>query len=256
MTVLAASGSASPRAPFPRVVICQLAGVAVVIAAAVVNGAGVDWRTACWGAGIAAGLLGSIWRLPIWWLPLQVLFLPAVVWAQQLAVHPLVYLAAFVGSILLLGNSVRDRVPLYLSSKAVWRQLAELLPAGADRRIADLGAGAGGGLAMLNRLRPDAVSIGAESSPLLWLVGMLRLLRRPRCRLAFGDWRRLDLSQFDLVYAFLSPAPMAEVWRKARREMRPGTLLVSNTFVVPDVEPDEVLEVDDSRRSRLYLWRM
>jgi hypothetical protein len=32
------------------------------------------------------------------------------------------------------------------------------------------------------------------------------------------------------VYAFLSPVPMAEVWRKASTELRPGALLVSNSF--------------------------
>jgi hypothetical protein len=47
------------------------------------------------------------------------------------------------------------------------------------------------------------------------------------------------------VYAFLSPVPMAEVWRKASTELRPGALLVSNSFPVEGVEPEQVIEVDD-----------
>jgi hypothetical protein len=57
------------------------------------------------------------------------------------------------------------------------------------------------------------------------------------------------------VYAFLSPVPMAEVWRKATEELRPGSLLVSNSFPVEGVTPDAVIEVPDRRRTRLYLYR-
>jgi hypothetical protein len=49
---------------------------------------------------------------------------------------------------------------------------------------------------------------------------------------------------------------MPALWEKARREMRAGSLLVSNTFVVPGVAPDRVIEVDDTRGSRLLVWQM
>jgi hypothetical protein len=37
----------------------------------------------------------------------------------------------------------------------------------------------------------------------------------------------------DVVYAFLSPAPMKQLWAKAQAEMTPGSLFVSNSFPVP-----------------------
>ena len=67
-------------------------------------------------------------------------------------------------------------------------------------------------------------------------------------------WRE-PLGDYDVVYCFLSPAPMAELWAKARREMRPGSLLVSNSFPIEGVTPDAVIEVPDRRRTRLYLYR-
>ena len=42
---------------------------------------------------------------------------------------------------------------------------------------------------------------------------------------------------------------------KALREMRPGAWLISNSFAIPEVEADLVLEVGDWRGSRLYAWR-
>jgi hypothetical protein len=65
-----------------------------------------------------------------------------------------------------------------------------------------------------------------------------------------------DWQHYDLVYAFLSPVPMAAVWRKARAELRPGSLLVSNSFPLPEREPDALIEVGDRRRTVLYVYRI
>ncbi len=46
---------------------------------------------------------------------------------------------------------------------------------------------------------------------------------------------------------------MAELWEKVRREMRPGSLFVSNSFPVPEVEAAQVIEVPHSPR-RLYCY--
>ena len=49
---------------------------------------------------------------------------------------------------------------------------------------------------------------------------------------------------------------MARLYAKAREEMKPGSLFISNSFAVPDVDPDEIVEVDDSRRTRLLVFRL
>jgi hypothetical protein len=48
---------------------------------------------------------------------------------------------------------------------------------------------------------------------------------------------------------------MAKLWDKVRREMRPGTLFVSNSFAVPGNEPDRVVPLDGAG-SGLYVWRL
>src|SRR6185369_7474605 len=97
-------------------------------------------------------------------------------------------------------------------------------------RACDLGAGLGGPLTGLARMRPDALITGVEASLLPWLVCRLRCLRRRNARAVLGDLFAHDLMGYDLVYAFLSPAPMPRLWELARAGMRPGSLLVSNTF--------------------------
>jgi hypothetical protein len=103
-------------------------------------------------------------------------------------------------------------------------------------------------------LRPDARLAGVETAPLNWLIARLRLAGRADIRLA-SLWQT-DLADADLVYAYLSPAAMPRLWEKARAEMKPGSLLVSNSFAVPGEAPDEIVELDDLTHSRLLIWRM
>jgi len=57
-----------------------------------------------------------------------------------------------------------------------------------------------------------------------------------------------------VVYAFLSTEPMSRLWQKVAQEMRPGSVFVSNSFQVPDVEPTSVVVVNDSRQTHLYFY--
>ncbi len=207
---------------------------------------------------MAEGLLAwglSRWLgLPVWWQLINLLFFPLLWLSSRHDVEPVWYLGGFLVLALTSLGSVFTRVPLFLSSQQVVEALAERLPSGPGLRLIDLGCGLGGPLAGLARLRPDLLLHGVEAAPLNWLVSRLRLDGRAVIRL--GSLWDEDLSRYDIVYAYLSPAPMARLWAQARRQMRPGTLLISNSFEIPGVAPDEVLQLDDLTGSRLLLWRM
>ncbi|MCY1563003.1 hypothetical protein D9M68_1004770 [compost metagenome] len=49
---------------------------------------------------------------------------------------------------------------------------------------------------------------------------------------------------------------MAALWEKARAQLPAGAWLISNTFEVPDVPADQLIELHDWRQSRLLLWRI
>ena len=153
------------------------------------------------------------------------------------------------------SNAAGERVPLYLSGRATAQALSRILPTGPVRFI-DLGCGPGGLLARLSRAHPEVCFEGVESAPLPWLAARLRLVRRRHCRVQWGDLWALPLEEYDVVYCFLSPAPMARLWAKACAELRPGALFISNTFTLPDAPPPaQVVEVIGGS-GPLYVWRM
>lgn len=218
------------------------------------------WNLSPWlfafGCGMLSALLSHLAGLARWWLPIQLLFLPALLFALTLGIPPAYYLAAF---LLLLGvywSAFRAQVPLYLSSRRAGEALAGLLPQHSGVKFLDLGSGTGGLVLQLARARPDVQFNGVESAPLPFLVGRLRALRQSNCRLRWGDFWEEDLGGYDVVYAYLSPVPMAKLWGKVRAEMRPGSLFVSSSFEIPGTPPQQVIEVNDLNAARLYLWRL
>lgn len=203
--------------------------------------------------GVAAAGLSYRFDAPPWWLPIHLLFMPLAVAANTLPIPPGAWLAAFVIMLLVFWRTDRSRVPLYLTNDTAARTLAELLPTGPST-VLDCGCGDGGLLRQLARLRPDCTFVGIEHAPLPWLWARIGALGTPNLLVRYGDFWASHLGLYDVVYAFLSPAPMARFWAKAQEEMKPGALMVSNSFAVPEVAPDRIVEVADRRATRLYCY--
>ena len=190
-----------------------------------------------------------------WWPPLHLVFVPALVWSAQLHVPPLAWGVCFLALAAIFGATFRTQVPLFVTGERVRGRLAELLAGDRSLRFLDLGCGLGGVIAALKRARPECEFHGVELALIPFLVSRWRA-GRAGCRVERRDLMSVDLARYDVVYAFLSPAPMPALWAKARREMRPGSLFVSLAFSVPAAAPDEILPVSGRDRHTLYVWRM
>jgi SAM-dependent methyltransferase len=217
--------------------------------AAAWTGAGVQGVTAALGSWLA--------RQAGWWQAIHLLFPLAVLAGLMLEIPPGWYLAAFVLLAGVYWGVHRTQVPLYLSSRRAVEAVGGLLPDKAGPRFLDAGCGTGGLLVKLADRRPDAIFEGVEIAPLPYLVARFRsAVGRRNAVIRVRSLWDVDLAGYDVVYAYLSPAPMVKLWHKAKREMRPGSLLVSNSFAVPGVPAHEVIPLNDLNRSALHLWRM
>lgn len=205
---------------------------------------------------IFALLFSILFKLPSWWWAINAIFWPLVILAQRSGIPPWAWLMAFAVTYIVFGQVYRTRVPLFLSSLQSLEKLETVLPRHDRLRFVDLGAGDGRVLAFLAPRHWQWQFVGVERAFLPWVMARFRTHRMQNARMRRHDLWSTSLADADVVYTFLSPAPMKELWEKAQREMKPGSVLISNSFAIPDVSPDAVVEVYDWLKTRLYLYRL
>lgn len=209
---------------------------------------------------VTQGLLSAViaWRLGAarWWFWIHLFFWPLIISALSLHWSPWLYLAAFLLLCLIYWSTFKTRVPFFLTNRQTGDALFTEIEAAKPGRLTDLGCASGHLLQRLASRFPDIEFTGFEIAPIPFVLAKWRLRKFPNVTVCYRDFWQIDLGDYDLVYAFLSDEPMSQLWEKACQEMRPGAIFISNTFAVPDVEPDRKVAVDDFRGTELLIWQM
>jgi energy-coupling factor transporter transmembrane protein EcfT len=230
------------RAPAVQALLIQLAAAPLSLAA-VYTLLHLNVPLSLAGAGLLQGVIAaalSAWRrLAPWWLAIQLLFPLALLAGVSLRLPPWLFLAGFLILLLVYWSTFRTQVPYYPSGKRAWDAVAGVLPQDRPLYVIDIGSGLGGLVLDLAQRRPESTFVGIELAPLPWLASALRArLAGSSARFVRGDYDGLDLGHYDAVFAYLSPAAMDGLWRKACAEMRPGALLLSYEFDIGAKAPD------------------
>jgi len=205
-------------------------------------------------ASVAAGVSCKL-GLPCWWRWIQFLLPVALYAAVLIEFNPLWALAIFILIWLVFANTFKERVPLYLTNETTREALKTLVKRQRNIRFLDLGCGLGGNVAFMSQQKAVIESHGVETAPVPYIVSKWLTTFRGGQTFAMDMWKT-ELAYYDVVYAFLSPEPMIKLWQKVKDEMRPGSMFVSNSFAVPDVEPSEIWELSDDRKTILYIYRL
>lgn len=200
--------------------------------------------------------LSSWFRMPVWWRYIHFVFPLAVYGMLALHLPTQFYLIGFLISLSLYWTTFRTQVPFYPSRPIVWKHVSDLIPSGTSIRMVDIGSGLGDLTMYLAKQRQDSYFLGVEIAPLPWLISVVRArLLRSKAKFILGDYNTQDFSEFDVVFAYLSPAAMSALWQKAKNEMRPGSLLISYEFNIDQVPATIDISVREDL-PLLYVWNM
>ncbi len=209
---------------------------------------------------LAAGLSYLI-GMAVWWRWIHLLF-PLAIWSlSQWNISSDAYFYCFLVTLSLFWTTFRTQVPFYPSRKIVHEQVAELVPQDQPIRMIDIGSGLGDLVMHVAKHRSvlqdtESEIVGIEIAPLPWLISKVRAyLKRSNAQFKLGNYETLNFADFDVVFAYLSPAAMTALWQKAHLEMRKGSLLMSYEFEIVGVKP--TFKISGMNGSPvLYVWKM
>lgn len=145
--------------------------------------------------------------------------------------------------------------PMPTSAK-VRRVLLELVPADLQGEVHELGAGWGTLAFALADRCPRARVVAWESSPVPYLALALRqaLRRRPNLELRRRDFFQASFGQASLVVCYLWTGAMERLGPKLAAELRPGAVVVSHTFALRGVQPEQTRRAADLYRTPVYRY--
>jgi hypothetical protein len=69
------------------------------------------------------------------------------------------------------------------------------------------------------------------------------------------SYEYLNFEKFDVVFAYLSPVVMSEIWKKVQYEMVPGSIFMSYEFPIDGEPPSFEIQVSE-KGAKLYVWQM
>jgi 16S rRNA A1518/A1519 N6-dimethyltransferase RsmA/KsgA/DIM1 with predicted DNA glycosylase/AP lyase activity len=137
--------------------------------------------------------------------------------------------------------------PFVPSQKKTAKKMVELAKISKNDTVYDLGSGDGRLILEAAQQTTKAV-YGIEINPVLVWFTKLRILlsgqKNSRCR--WGNFWTTDLSDANIVFVYLLPWKMEALAKKLKHELKPGSRVVSNSFIFPNwkmISNDESLHV-------------
>jgi hypothetical protein len=204
---------------------------------------------------IASGL-SMLVGMARWWRWIHFCF-PLALWGMSMWQVPNeLYMIGFLMTLSLYWTTFRSQVPFYPSRPNVWRKVSELVPEDKAIRMIDIGSGLGDLSMHLAKSKPNSQIEGIEIAPLPWFISKLRaIFKGSSATFKLGDYNQLSFADYDVVFAYLSPAAMPALWQKAQQEMQAGSMLISYEFDIPGANASLCIK-GEKQSSNLYVWKL
>ncbi len=204
---------------------------------------------------VSALYLSKIANMAVWWRWIHGVFPIAMYGMTLFNVPNELYLIGFLVTLSMFWTTFRSQVPFFPSRPIVREKVATLIPKNIASRMIDIGSGLGDLSMFIAESNHKCQVEGIEIAPLPWLISVIRAwIKRSDVQFTLGDYYALDFSEYDLVFAYLSPAAMPALWKKAKQEMREGSLLVSYEFDIPNISPSYTITSDS--HPTIHVWEI
>ena len=100
-------------------------------------------------------------------------------------------------------------------------------------------------------------AVGYEYSPFLYILSQIKRLSHPKkkdIKFKFKSYFFEDLSEGDVIFCYILPTFMDKLKSKFEKELKSGTIIVSNTFQLKGWEPIKIIDTGNKSRP-VYIYK-
>lgn len=158
----------------------------------------------------------------------------------------------FVLFIFYLGISFITGAPFVPSTNDTARSMIALARIKPGMKVYDLGSGEGRLLALA--ARAGALATGLEINPILVLFTKLKFLFSPyrsKIRVRWQNFWKADISDADVIFVYLLPWRMEKLENQLKLRVKPGTIVVSNSFIFPHLK-----KIREDRTNHVFVFEV
>jgi len=136
--------------------------------------------------------------------------------------------------------------PFVPSARKRHKTMLKLAQLSDDDVAYDLGCG--DGRLVFSASKQAKRATGYDLSIPLVLYGKLLGLFYSKAKIRFGNIWKQDYSDADVIFCYLLPKAMRQFYKEVWPDLKPGTRVISNAFMIHELEPVEVMD-------KVYLYQ-
>ncbi|EKD92524.1 MAG: histone methylation DOT1 family protein [uncultured bacterium] len=143
------------------------------------------------------------------------------------------------------------------SNKATIEQMLKEAKLEKGDVVYDLGCGDGRLLIQAEK-KYGAIGIGYENAPLIFLIAIAnKWINGSSVQIRFRNFFKDSLSNAKTIFLYLSPEVQKKLSPKIQKECKKNTLIVSNTFHVPELKLLKKIEKNKTKKIKtIYLYKL
>lgn len=97
---------------------------------------------------------------------------------------------------------------------------------------------------------------GFEIAPLPYLLSQIsKYIRSSSVELRFANFFKQNLQDANLIFCYLFPELVEKAYDQAKKQCKPGTLFICNTFRPKQLEPVKIIS-DETNKPYFYIYQL
>lgn len=158
--------------------------------------------------------------------------------------------------LIVMVDSIRLGITPTPSSPCSRKKILELIDPETEGKIYELGSGWGGLALKIAKKCPKSQVFAYDNALIPWLFskGVEKFYPLPNLIFSRENFIKVSLNEAQVIICYLYPAIMVQLKKKFIEELKPGTLIISHTFAIPNWSPTDVYSLNDLYKTPIYVY--